>query len=1260
MARWQSPPIGCVGTLAVILGLAVGVPAAGAQPPASNPSHMCGTGESFTVNLPGTSLGIDDTDGTWRNIDVPEEARADSVTLPKGCRIYAFLISGFGDNAEYDQIIFYKVAEFVAQNNGYVHVGWWNNLTKPYMEQPLHQETITIQKTLFGFPIGDPVNIFPTPKTEGVPDTFLNTGLDLPKANPDEDYQFLSDADVVLNAVREHNPNALIIVAGHSMGGNAVARLGTRSGVPIDLLALIDPVGNRDMPRGLVGQKNFNWTRWRAAVEFQGYKDWDCVRNALGLCKNTSTSLFGISFTCTTTGSAWYQVKPLIGTLAPLACPKSSYVDPGTRMTIRANVRYLYHRWQLESPWPVDFLSTELFNRPRGFPPVSTTDILSTNYQAPVLKHLTPFVANDPNKTCSFGADPRDENFQCHPGDGHGEIIGVRVDPTNPNSIAARMRPGMRLTNWLPRSLISFTPGERRERLIQLAADGPAWPYRPVNPDLCLVCDDIIAITQHLMGQQPQETEMDTVAPASDATRTPDANPAGWANEDVVVSVKAADDRSAVEEISLTLSGAQVGSTATPGSSVEVVINTEGLTTVSFFASDEAGNIEQPAHTLDVRIDKTPPDIEALTDILANDAGWHRSPVVVSFPASDSAEGSGLLASSPSVIIGTEGAAQVVTGEAEDIAGNVRTAPVTLNIDLTPPEMTLDSRAPAANAAGWNKTAVAVTWNCTDALSGPVAATDSVALGSEGAAQSATGNCLDFADHVTTGTVAGINIDMTAPLIAAVPDIPANARGWHKTDVVVRFEASDALSGIASSTPDVQVSTETAGQVFKGLAEDGAGNTNDASLLLKIDKTPPQITAARDIEPNGFGWNNTDVRVSFAASDALSGLAFTPPDTVVSSEGAGQTIVGDAYDNADNTNNVSVILNIDKTPPQVSAAADIAPNVHGWNRGDVRVSFAVSDALSGVASTPPDVIVSTEGAAQRIERVGTDKAGNSETGSLVLNIDNSAPIIGLISRTPAPNAAGWNNTDVTVSWSCHDALSGAIVTEVSGVAGGEGPAQSATGQCSDRAGNTASDAQSAKIDKTSPVSQITTPGEGATYLLNAVVNASYGCSDALSGVNACIGPVAHGAALDTATVGAKTFTVTSADVAGNHGTMSHSYAVQYAFSGFANPIAVMPALNVANAGRTVPVKYALRDANGAAISDLTSFVSLMSAPIACDSNVPSADAEQTDAPGSTAIVFDSGLFHYNWKTSAAWQGTCRVLQLTLQDGTRHMAAFQFK
>jgi len=240
------------------------------------------------------------------------------------------------------------------------------------------------------------------------------------------------------------------------------------------------------------------------------------------------------------------------------------------------------------------------------------------------------------------------------------------------------------------------------------------------------------------------------------------------------------------------------------------------------------------------------------------------------------------------------------------------------------------------------------------------------------------------------------------------------------------------------------------------------------------------------------------------------------------------------------------------------------PNGAGWYRNNVRIDWTATDPGSGVQSQPPDTTVSTQGAdVTATSPLVCDKAPtpNCGRGTVTgLKIDKTAPTIALSSRTPA-NAAGWNNTDVALTWNCSDAVSGPVANQVSASLTGEGEAQNATGNCADRAGHTSSQTQSGiNIDKTSPISQITTPANDAVYLLNAIVNAAYGCADALSGVTACAGTVGAGAAVDTATVGDKTFSVSVADAAGNQSAASHSYTVQYAFSGFSNPIAAMPAM----------------------------------------------------------------------------------------------------
>lgn len=198
-------------------------------------------------------------------------------------------------------------------------------------------------------------------------------------------------------------------------------------------------------------------------------------------------------------------------------------------------------------------------------------------------------------------------------------------------------------------------------------------------------------------------------------------------------------------------------------------------------------------------------------------------------------------------------------------------------------------------------------------------------------------------------------------------------------------------------------------------------------------------------------------------------------------------------------------------------------------------------------------------------------------------------------------------------------------------------------------------------ETTAPSISIASPVDGATYLLGQSVAADYLCEDEAggSGLASCSGTVADGAAIDTATVGAKTFTVNAADNAGNTSSSEVSYRVVYNFSGFFQPVDNLPFLNVANAGSSIPVKFSLSGDQGLGI---LAAGYPASGPIPCDANEPGVDIEDTVTAGGTVLSYDaaSDRYSYIWKTNRAWKGSCRMLVVRFIDGTDHFAKFRFK
>jgi hypothetical protein len=102
-----------------------------------------------------------------------------------------------------------------------------------------------------------------------------------------------------------------------------------------------------------------------------------------------------------------------------------------------------------------------------------------------------------------------------------------------------------------------------------------------------------------------------------------------------------------------------------------------------------------------------------------------------------------------------------------------------------------------------------------------------------------------------------------------------------------------------------------------------------------------------------------------------------------------------------------------------------------------------------------------------------------------------------------------------------------------------------------------------------------------------------------------------------------------------------------------------PALNLMTAGRAVPMKFSLGGDFGLNILQAGSPTSV---PVTCDTGAVLAEVETTTTAGSSGLSYDAatGTYTYVWKTDKAWAGSCRMFQLTLNDGTSHTAVFKYR
>jgi hypothetical protein len=191
-----------------------------------------------------------------------------------------------------------------------------------------------------------------------------------------------------------------------------------------------------------------------------------------------------------------------------------------------------------------------------------------------------------------------------------------------------------------------------------------------------------------------------------------------------------------------------------------------------------------------------------------------------------------------------------------------------------------------------------------------------------------------------------------------------------------------------------------------------------------------------------------------------------------------------------------------------------------------------------------------------------DAAGNRSTETFRLNttLDSIAPVT-TASHTPAPNAAGWNNTAAALQLTANDnsgsgvqdvrySINGGALATVAGAAASIN--LSTDGQyavsyfATDVAGNIEA-AQNANvwIDTTKPV--VTFSGQ-ATYTVDQTVSVTCTATDNLSGIvgTPCAAPLAAKEAWQLA-LGTTTYTVTAIDAADNSTTATATVTIKATF-----------------------------------------------------------------------------------------------------------------
>jgi hypothetical protein len=411
---------------------------------------------------------------------------------------------------------------------------------------------------------------------------------------------------------------------------------------------------------------------------------------------------------------------------------------------------------------------------------------------------------------------------------------------------------------------------------------------------------------------------------------------------------------------------------------------------------------------------------------------------------------------------------------------------------------------------GWYITDVTVSF----AVSDPESAVDTMTSACSGVSITAdqaatTYTCTATSAGGTNSQSVTIKRDASGPLAAVgVTAGTAGANGWYTSDVTISTSGSDSISGPVSCTADQPQTSETNGTEFNGSCTNQAGLSTDAApLTVKLDESGPSANLAATGDQGNNGWYIGDVTVSTSGSDSISG-----PTTCTANQSQTTDTTGTVF-NGSCTNNAGLITNADPltvkrdatAPSDVTGTAARVADYNGWYTSPVNVNFAGVDATSGIGSCTSPSYSGPDDATASVQGNCTDSAGNIGYGSFSLKYDASVPSAALAVTAGTTGANGWYTSNVTVSTSGSDDVSGPVTCTANQSQTTETAGAVFNGSCTNLAGLVGDAAPlTVKLDKTGPSASLAasgTLGNNGWYVSNVTVSTTG--SDSISSPTTC-------------------------------------------------------------------------------------------------------------------------------------------------------------
>jgi hypothetical protein len=579
-------------------------------------------------------------------------------------------------------------------------------------------------------------------------------------------------------------------------------------------------------------------------------------------------------------------------------------------------------------------------------------------------------------------ADTVGTRFTCYARSDGGETtvsVTIRIDRTAPVVSATPSR-GPDRNGWYNHALpVGFTGTDATSGV---AACIPQQTYSGPDSGAASVagwCDDVAGNR----GTRTFALSYDATRPqviGSSASRPPDQ--AGWYNHALTVTFTGSDATSGLDSC-----------TQAPYSGPD-----GGGVSVSGTCRDVAGN-ESLASAFPLRYDATAPQVT--TTARAPDRnGWYNHALTVTFNGTDTMSGpAGCIPQQ--TYSGPDSGAASVAGWCDDVAGNRGTRTFALSYDATAPQGIGANASRPPDKNGWYNHALTVAFTGADATSGIDACTQASYAGPDNGAASVSGNCRDSAGNQSGSSAFAFRYDATAAQVTNATAVrPPDRAGWYNHPVVFAIQGADATSGLDSCPPAAYAGPDGGGSSLTGSCDDMAGNRGARAFPLRYDATGPQVTAVPERGPDVGGWYTRPLTVGFTGSDGASGLdSCVAPRVYDGPDSSFALVQGTCSDAAGNTGVAALPLGYDATAPQVTAASPSrTPDRNGWYTHPLTITFAGSDATSGIEACTHASYAGPDNSAASVRGSCRDRAGH-ESGAAVLALkyDATAPTISMFS-----------------------------------------------------------------------------------------------------------------------------------------------------------------------------------------------------------------------------------------------------------------------